>query len=231
MEKLVYVVWAPGDPEALLERLRGPLASRLRSAGAGRLALSLVDAEAKRVQQARITRLDPPPAGIVCLWPASPEAPAACTSVLGEACARLAGYRVTESVALENTTQRAPLGARTPGINMVALLERPERLDREAWIARWHGPHRAVALETQCTFGYVRNVVEEAVTPDAPPWRGIVEEHFPADAVTDPMKWYRADGDPAVLKANLDRMLESCRAFLDLDRVESHPTSEYRLSD
>ena len=33
------------------------------------------------------------------------------------------------------------------------------------------------------------------------------------------------------LKRNVQRMVESCRAFLDLGRVESHPTSEYRLQE
>jgi hypothetical protein len=110
-----------------------------------------------------------------------------------------------------------------------ALLERPERLSFEAWIAHWHGPHREVALETQCTFTYVRNVVVRALTPDAPPWAGIVEEGFPAAAVTDPMRWYKAEGSPETLKRNVARMVESCRKFLDLERVESHPMSEYRL--
>jgi hypothetical protein len=100
----------------------------------------------------------------------------------------------------------------------------------DAWIHHWHGHHKRVALETQCTYAYVRNVVVRRLDDDAPPWAGIVEEGFPAEAVTDPMKWYCADGDPEVLKRNLGRMLESCRAFLDLDRVESHPMSEYRLA-
>jgi len=120
-------------------------------------------------------------------------------------------------------------GERTPGINMIACLERPERMPWEAWIEQWHGPHRRVALETQCTFHYVRNVVVRALTPAAPPWSGIVEEGFPADAITDPMIWYKGDGSADVMKANLRRMVESCQKFLDLDRVESHPLSEYRL--
>jgi hypothetical protein len=142
---------------------------------------------------------------------------------------RLAGYLVVESVPLRNRTHPAPLGRRTPGVVMVALIERPERIAWEDWIAHWHGPHRKVALETQCTFLYVRNVVVRALTPGAPPWAGIVEEGFPTEAVTDPMRWYKAEGSPETLKRNVARMVESCRAFLDLDRVESHPMSEYRL--
>jgi hypothetical protein len=58
-----------------------------------------------------------------------------------------------------------------------------------------------------------------------------VEEGFPAEAVGNPMVWYKAEGDPKKLQANVARMVESCKAFLDLDRVESHPTSEYRFGE
>jgi hypothetical protein len=77
----------------------------------------------------------------------------------------------------------------------------------------------------------VRNQVIRPVTQQAPPWAGIVEEGFPAEAVTDPMLWYRADGDRKVMERNLARMVESCKSFLDLDRVESNPMSEYRITD
>ena len=66
---------------------------------------------------------------------------------------------------------------------------------------------------------------------DAPPWRGIVEEGFPRAAVTDPMLWYKAGGSPEKLRENLGRMVESCKQFLDLDRVESHPLTQYVLGD
>ena len=113
----------------------------------------------------------------------------------------------------------------------VALIERPERIPYEAWVAHWHGHHKRVALETQCTYAYVRNVVVRPLTDAAPPWAGIVEEGFPSAAVTDPMQWYRADGSPEKMQRNMTRMIESVQAFLDVDRVESHPMSEYRISD
>jgi hypothetical protein len=112
---------------------------------------------------------------------------------------------------------------------MIACLERPDRIAWDAWIEHWHGHHRRVAIETQSTFHYVRNVVVRALTRGAPAWSGIVEEGFPTEAITDPMIWYRSNGSAEVMKRNLKRMVESCQVFLDLDRVESHPMSEYRL--
>ena len=233
MEKLVYVVWKPpaASDDQFARTLLDRVAPQLSTLGARGLTLHLVDAEAKNVQRARITHLEAPVAGLVSFWLDAADQRGPLEAALAEATARLAGYLVVESVPLRNTTRRAPPGQRTPGIVMVALIERPERMPWEAWIAHWHGPHREVALETQCTFLYVRNVVVRALTPGAPPWAGIVEEGFPAEAVTDPMRWYKAEGSPETLQRNVKRMVESCRAFLDLDRVESHPMSEYRLAE
>lgn len=233
MEKLVYVVWAPPETSerALRERMLGPVAEEMRALGTPRLAMNLADEDVAYARAQRLTRLDPPPAGTVSFWLDAADDRGPYEEVLGRAGLRAAGYLVCESVPLRNTAHPAPAGQRTPGTNMVALLERPERIAWEDWIAHWHGHHKRVALETQCTFQYIRNVVVRPLTEGAPPWEGIVEESFPAEAVTDPMRWYQADGDPAKLKENLGRMIESVKAFLDMDRVESHPMSEYRLEE
>jgi hypothetical protein len=207
------------------------VAKRCAEAGARRMAASLVDEHVADALTARLTHFDPPPAGIFSFWLECSDDRSPCEEALASATARIAGYLVVESVPLVNTTHKAPSGERTPGINVVALIERPERLSWEAWIQHWHGHHRQVALETQCTFAYVRNVVVRPLAEGAPPWEGIVEEGFPSEAVTNPMLWYRGEGDPEKLKANMQRMVESCQAFLDLDRVESHPTSNYELAD
>jgi hypothetical protein len=231
MEKLVYVAWKPPSQSdaAFADALRLEIAPRLAALGARGLTLHLADADVQHAQRARITRLAPPISALASFWLDAADDRAPLEREIKAASSRLAGYLVVESVPLRNTSHAAPLGQRTPGIIMTALLEKPERLSFEAWIAHWHGPHRAVALETQRSFAYVRNVVVRALTPDAPPWAGIVEEGFPAEAVSDPMRWYKAEGSPETLKRNVARMVESCRKFLDLERVESHPMSEYRL--
>jgi hypothetical protein len=233
MEKLVYVVWRRDGvaPRDFRELVCSSVAEALKAAGALRVAASLVDDAVQEKLASRLTRLDPPPDGIISFWLDNSDDRAACEAALTQATGRSAGYLVVESTPLVNTTHTAPVGARTPGINMLALLERPERLAWEEWIRIWHENHKIVALETQSTFRYVRNVVVRPLTKDAPPWEGIVEEGFETEAVGNPMLWYDADGDPEQLKANIGRMVESCQAFLDLDRVESHPTSEYVLSD
>lgn len=231
MEKLCYLVWKPGsvDGAAFRDRLLAYAVPALRERGAVRLSLLVADEHCDALQKARITRMAAPVAGMLSLWVPNVDAHPALEAALAPHVARLAGYLVTESEVLANRTHASPLGVRTRGTTMLALLERPARLPFEDWIRIWHGAHSPLALEIQCTYLYVRNVVVRALTPGAPPWKGLVEEGFPTEAVTDPMRWYAAEGDPQKLRERIGRMVASVQAFLDLDRVESHPLSEYVL--
>ena len=222
MEKLVYVLFggiAP-DPSAL--------AARLSAHGAQRIAVNVSDEHVAAKLGSRITRLDPTLAAVVSFWLESALDLTALERTLARHCAKLAGYSVLESVALANTTHvAASPSERTPGVNMIACIAPKTGQPYDTWLEHWLEDHRRVALETQATYAYVRNIVVRALTPDAPPWKGIVEEGFASEAVGDPMAWYKADGSHQKLQANVGRMIASCQAFLDLDRVESHPFSEY----
>jgi len=55
-----------------------------------------------------------------------------------------------------------------------------------------------------------------------------VEEGFPTEAVTNPMLWYEASSKEQ-LQERISRMVSSVQTFLDIDRVESLPMSEYVL--
>jgi hypothetical protein len=149
-------------------------------------------------------------------------------------CERKAGYLVSESLYRDYGGNRFskprdwPDGQRSPGVLMLTLLERPARLSREAWLAHWHGVQSPVSEEIQPRARYVRNEVVRAVTRDAPPFEGVVEECWPsARHVSDPMLFYLAEGSPERLRAHVQRMLESVRGFLDLDRIRSFAMSEY----
>lgn len=231
MEKLCYVLWKPAsiDGAVFRDRLLAYVVPALRERGATQLSLLVADEHCDALQKARITQMPEPVAGMLSLWLPNVDAHPAIEAALTPHVARAAGYLVTESVVLANQTHTAPRGERTRGTTMLALLEKPARLSSDEWIRIWHGAHSPLALEIQSTYLYVRNLVARALTPDAPAWRGLVEEGFPSDAVTDPMRWYKADGDPKKLRENIGRMVSSVQAFLDIDRVESHPLSEYLL--
>ncbi len=232
MEKSVYILWKPSGSSATEFglMLRSDTAAALTQLGAKRLAVNVVDEEVAHTAEVRMTNFDPPMAGMVSFWMDNSDDRGPFESELAAASSRLAGYLVVESVPLLNTTHLSGPGGRTPGINVVACIERPASMDYDEWLGHWFGHHKTVALETQCTYAYVRNVVVRALTEDAPPWAGIVEEGFPTEAVTDPMVWYCTGGNEEKLRKNLGRMLDSVNAFLEVDRVESNPMSEYLMS-
>jgi hypothetical protein len=142
---------------------------------------------------------------------------------------RHVGYLVVESQPLRRASDEDEIGWRAPGFSLVGCIEPAPGVSRDAFIERWHGPHREVAIATQSSFSYVRNEIVRPLTPDAPSWAAIVEEGFPIAALDDPKVFYDADGSEERYQRNLKSMMESCQAFLDLDKVDSHPMSEYRF--
>lgn len=72
-------------------------------------------------------------------------------------------------------------------------------------------------------------MVVQALTAGAPPWRGIVEEGFPPEALRDLRAFYDAGADEAKYRRNLELMMASCARFIDFDRIDVLATSEYVL--
>jgi hypothetical protein len=228
LEKLVYAVWKRGDePDAsFAKRLLEDVAPRLRPQ-VERLRISVVDADVAAGAKLRLGKLDPPKSGLVSFWLEQSQERGAAEALLAAASGRLAGYLVVESRPLVNRTRRAPPGSRTPGFALVTGIEPKPGLSHEEFIRLWYTVQRDTALETQSTFGYVRNEVVRALTPAAPAWAAIVEENFPIGALEDPAVFYDAAGDPEKLRRNQERMFRAVEGFLALDRVDSHPMSEY----
>jgi hypothetical protein len=235
MEKLAYVLWKRGDEadEVFKRRLLEETAPRLLALPAAplRLRISVADDDVAAGKRLRLGRMDPPKAAFVSFWMEQAQERGGVERVLSGTCGRFAGYLVVESRPLVNRTARA--GARTPGFALVSCIEPKDGLAYDEFLRLWHEQQRACAIETQATFGYVRNEIVRALTPDAPGlpplprWAAIVEENFPLAALSDPAAFYDAVGDPAKLKRNLARMLDTCQGFLAQERVESHPMSEY----
>jgi len=164
---------------------------------------------------------------VVSLWTQQcyGEQMTAALKLLGAECEQLAAYLVTESVPL-----LAPLeiGSRTTGLANIALLRRPAEMDQAAWLNRWQLNHTRVAIETQSTFGYTQNWVVRALTPDAPGISGIVEELFPAEAITDLQAFFGA-ADEQEMQDRLGQMIASTSAFGANENIDTVPTSRYVL--
>jgi EthD domain-containing protein len=225
MEKLCYLLF--GDAEVPGSALRQAVVEKavpaLRAAGARELVLHVQDEDVAAGSPLR--RSDPPIRAMVSFWLQDADGRGPCEAALAPHAARLAGYLVVESRPLVHETSK---GRRSPGMNQVTCVARKPGLDYAEFTRIWHGDHRAVAIETQSTTGYVRNEIVRALTPGAPPWTAIVEETFPIGALTDPKVFYAAKDD-ADLHARMDRMLQSCQRFLDFEPMEYTFTSEYYL--
>jgi len=233
MEKLLYVFWrGTENAAALRERFRGELAPRLRALGAERLQLNIADFDdlAGTLVNFSHHSTQPPPDGIVSFWLTSAYRRAPIEALLAPACSRLAGYAVAESTILPNLKHPPAPGERTYGFSQVTLLQLPPRLSYEAWRRLWFEEHTPVGIETQANFLYRHNVVVLPLSADAPPFRGIVEECFPPEAMRDSQAFYAAVGDEPRHQRHLARMMESCAKFIDFDRIDVIATSEYRLA-
>ena len=226
MEKVVAVLMAADRGEDWCERQRGPVADAILALGVPGLTVNVRDA-AVRQSLMTLTTLDPPGAAVVSIWTQQcyGDQIAAALELLAAECDALAAYLVTESSPLLAPLE---LGCRTTGLANIALLRRPAELDRATWLTRWQHDHTPVAIETQSTFGYTQNAVVRPLTANAPELAGIVEELFPADAITD-LKAFFGAADDADLQQRLARMVASTTAFGANENIDTVPTSRYVL--
>jgi len=237
MEKLLYLVTksAGQSAESFSADLRGVLAEKLVAAGARKIQINVVDATVAPAAHLRQIRTNSPFDGFVAFWIDSAFHHKTFEPLLAEHVARFAGYAVAESERIPNTAQRVAPGERTPGFSQVCTLQVPPRLTWDAWFDYWQQTHGTLAIETQDTFRYVQNIVVRRLTWDAPPIDGIIEEGFPAGAMTDPHVFFDAinpDGSKNAerLALNSQRMTDSCMKFIDFDKMEVIITSEYVLT-
>ncbi len=227
MEKILYPVWKDGgvDGDAFRDQLLDHLAPQLLELGVRGLRLSVVDSDVAPAAGLRQEHSRPVMDAMISVWLDSSVYRGAIEAAIESHVARMVGYLVTESTPLVTDTAE---GQRTPGMAQVVFLQRPRRLSEQQWLEIWHGSHTQVAIDTQSTFGYRQNVINRPMTYAAPPFDAIIEENFPLEAMTSQHAFYGAETD-AELQANLQAMIDSCVRFIDFDKIDVVPTSEYLI--
>lgn len=230
MEKVIYVLW-PDDKESVTwaRALHDQLGPELDRLGAHAVQLNIEDhwvANAPR----RFVGYGDAPSGFVSVWldSANPDWRAPFDAAVEQVNPRFAAYSVTESEPLLRSDPARP-GERTIGYVNVALLRRPEQIDRDTWFSEWLGRHSHVAIGIQDCRHYVQNVVARKLTSSGPDWDAFVEELFPDDAMSDRHAFYDARGDDDLLEARIAEMSASVTRFLDQQSIVV-PTSEYVLA-
>jgi hypothetical protein len=225
MEKVIAVLMRADSSDDWCARQRGPVAEALLELDLPGLSVNVRD-DAVRHSLMTLTTLDPPVAAVVSLWTQQcyGEQLTAALDLLAGECDQLAAYLVTESIPLLAATVEP--GSRTTGLANIALLRRPTDMDQASWLSRWQGHHTSVAIETQSIFGYTQNFVVRTLTPGAPGIAGIVEELFPAEAITD-LKAFFGAADDDDLQHRLSEMIASTSAFGANENIDTVPTSRY----
>ena len=168
MEKLVYLLWRRPEVSAaeFSGRLRGEVVGALHALGAERIRVSVNDEDVAAGESLRIVPEPPGKSAMVSLWCEGTGDGLAIAGILQSVNERIAGYRVSETVPL--VYDAVELGERTPGFSTVTCFAKRLDLTHEAFLKIWHGEHEACAIETQATFGYMRNEVIEPITDGAP---------------------------------------------------------------
>jgi len=234
VEKVIYALWRRADQprEAFNQRLRTEVAPQLATTpGVRGVRVNLSDAAVERAAALRHTATQPPIDAVVQVWVdvSHTQFRAPVDTLLSAATANLAAWLVTESEVIRNQLHPAREGERTAGWSQVCFLQRPDNLTQQQWLAAWHGLHTQVAIDTQANFEYVQNTVVRPLLGDALPYAAIVEECFPTDAMDNPAVFFDAVGDDEKFRRNTAAMAESCARFIDFNKIDVIPTSQYDI--
>lgn len=236
MEKLLYPLWKkPAQSAAdFRQLLLGPVSEDLLNSGVRQLRLSIVDADVEPAAALRQQNIQPLMDAMISIWVDSANTRHQQQAIIAKAVERYHGYLVTESEALVNTEYPTAVGERTYGMSQVVFLQRPEKLNYQQWLDIWLNSHTTVAIETQSTFSYRQNVVVRKLTEDSADIDAIIEESFPPEAMASQHVFYdavNADGsnNDEKCQANAKAMVDSVVRFIDFEKLDVIPTSEYLI--
>ncbi len=230
MEKILYLLWRRHEDTAadFRRRLLADIApGLLRSTGVQHVRLNVADDDVAPAAALRQSCSGQPFDAMLSLWVDTAVWRARCESVFREQVARWHAYLVCESEPIVHAARMPLDGGRVEGWSQICILTRPDWISYEQWLAVWQNSHTQIAIDTQSTFGYRQNVIVRPLSYAAPGYSAIIEENFPAAAMTSQQAFYAAEGDEERYRANLRAMMDSCARFIDRDRIDVVPTSEY----
>jgi hypothetical protein len=223
MEKIIYALnGATGADTA-------QCAADLKTAGAQSVRINLSDSDVEPAAMLAQKRGDTLPDTIIQCWVPSSNAlmRGAIDAVIDDLSHDWSAWLVSESTIIENEKHPTASGSRTVGFSQMAFLTLPDGMSWNDWRAVWRDSHTQIAIDTQSNFEYVQNLVVEPLTDNAAPFVAIVEECFPAEAMTNPLVFFDAADDQAKFDRNLKIMMDSCARFITQGTIDVIPTSQY----
>lgn len=226
MEKLIYLLdRAPGDADnaALDQAIRTRLVPAIKAAGGYRITVNIADLDAPvlRASPARIAGAWDRFGAAVHFWLDSIDARAPIETAIAALCPRYSGYLVTESMPQAFSVDWKA-GARRPGVTQFTANGKPADVSEEDFYYNWQVKHSTISFDLHPhRWSYVRNAVARPLTPNAPPFRSLVLEHFrELEDFTDESRYF---GDPRVV----EEMYADLPGFCDVSTMITGPMSEY----
>lgn len=116
-------------------------------------------------------------------------------------------------------------GEPTPGVCLLTLFRKNNKVDRKVFLDRWHNGHTPLTLKVHPVWHYNRNVVLKTLTEGSEGHDGIVEEHFIRRAeLLNPAIFF---GNLIAMPWNMLRVYLDVKSFLDYKTTEPFLVREY----
>jgi hypothetical protein len=234
----MYLCWLPDhlDPVGARELMVDDVGAALLATNLPMLTIDVDDDASQIPPPAPQPEGEPAIQAIVSLWLDCYDRREPVEAILRDACERIAGYSVVESLYRDyggncwSAVRDWPDGERSPGPLTVAVFEQHPDFEFDDWIRFWHERQSPMSEAIQPRTRYVRNAVFRAITDGAPPYRAIVEEAWPSAAsITDPMQFFCGEGDHERMKANIETMLDTTMQFIPYETMRNVTLSEWIL--
>jgi hypothetical protein len=237
VEKLVYLIWdrPSRDPEALRRQMVDDIGPRLVALGARGLEIHVDDADAQVPTMVPVPDDELPVRAAISLWVDNHDLHGEYEALLAGAGIRRAGYLVTESLYRDygDNEHAEPRdwadGARSPGIVMLTIFDKPAGTDDDTFYGHWYGHQSPMSEWMQPRCRYVRNAVVRAITPGAPRYKAIVAEAWPSAELLTDLPAFFGSADGSDLGERIRIMLDSTKLLYDPATMRTYTLSEYIL--
>jgi hypothetical protein len=216
VEKLLYSLWKVSSVsgDEFRDELLLQLAPKLTGIeGVHGLRICVVDSAVSAAAGRRIESHAPLPDAMLSLWVDFAGAAGYWEPLIDAHVSTKTVYLVAEAEPLvSQQTHPSMTGERLYGMCQVVFMSPPDDMDRGEWLSTWKD-----------------NLVVRRMTADTPGCFAVVEENFPPEAMASDHAFYATGGDEALLQKNMNAMIESCTRFIDFQKIDVIPMSEYLI--
>lgn len=230
MEKLVYGLWR--GPEEDVDPIRAALldgvAPALLDVGVDGLRIE-VEEPAGKILRTGAAADGSLLCGSVSIWLDSYDNREPHEEAIRSAGAQVHGWIVTESTAKAYGEHRTwPDGVQSPGMSILTFFDKGKSVSDDDFYRIWHGEHTPLTFDLHPFWLYVRNQTLRAITPDAPPVRGIVYEAVSTDEdITDLTRLFGCAGQPKRLMDQIAIVNNHMSTFGNTDTLQCVTTREW----